>query len=94
MINEVIASGELRGKQTDWDGGPKVRSYQGELPPGIQGFTFYTTVMPTTNAVDGRADWLPDDPGVATVEEDGETWASIPVEVAFVRYEDGREVRR
>lgn len=66
-VQGIRASGELRGNpptnffRSDI---PKVKAYEGALPPGAKGFEFTTPVAPDRGHVPGKPTWSPGTPGV------------------------------
>lgn len=72
-IKAIQETGELKGNPARNympSPFPKVKAYDGALPQGKQGFTFYTDAAPDVGHVPGQPTWMPTRPGV--VERDGQ----------------------
>ena len=82
LIRLIIESGEFWGRpprnsfKSDI---PKVKAYDGPLPPGLTGFEFETEIPPDEGCVPGKPIWSghPPRPGVIVAGE----WAKIRVRI-------------
>jgi hypothetical protein len=88
LIATIMSSGELMGGvarnyfQTHI---PKVKAYDGPLPPGENGFEFATSVSPDPGHVPGKPTWSAGRPGVERRRVGADDFAVIPCTVLKVR---------